>query len=102
MKKILVILVALIGISLSANASNSDYIGTYCNEDGVELQLFSTGKFQIYIPGEGIRNGSYKIERESLTLDDGREPIYATIRVNVNDPNVSITGLKLLSKNRCK
>ena len=102
MKKFIVILVAIIGFGISAYAGQYD--GKYCNEDGVELQLLSTGKFQIYRPGEGIRNGTYKVEQGSLTLDDGVQPIYASIywHNGYAQYEVSITGLKSLRRGKCK
>jgi|GEM_PF-3393696 len=66
-------LVAIICLGVTVNAENGDY----CDDDGVRIELYSNGIFQLKLPGEDFIRGTYEIDYEEATItlidSDGSE-----------------------------
>ena len=106
MKKILVILLVLVGFVFVANAES----GNYCSQDGARLELYNDGAFQLNIPGDRLYQGKYQISDDGTITFRPRagEPLrgrfYRAVAnratgQRISQPYVDILGLRLVKGN---
>ena len=112
MKKVLLILVFVMGLGISSFIlpSSPFFMGTYCNEDSVQLSLHRTtnswnGNFQFYAPGSGMSSGKFEIKNGQdiiLTCTRNEQVFGKIVSGGSSSASIRITGLKELRPNKCE